>query len=177
MERYHGAGVSVIIEKDGKKILLADLGYGYHQIIPILIQIIINYRESQKGSMPGELKDSTMIVEEPESNLHPNLQSMLADLFIDAATKFNIQFILESHSEYLIRKLQYLTAKGKIKSGDVNIHYFNDYRDGKDIRKNEIYEITIQKDGSLSREFGPGFLDEADNLALQLLIMRKSQNN
>ena len=87
--------------------LLADLGYGYHQVIPILIQIIINYRDSQNESaiIPGGCEENVIIIEEPESNLHPNLQSLLADLFIDAASKFKIQFILETHSEYLVRKI------------------------------------------------------------------------
>ena len=66
----------------------------------------------------------TVIIEEPEINLHPAFQSKLADMFVEAAKVFNIQFIIETHSEYLIRRLQYLTAKKDIKTDDTVIYYF-----------------------------------------------------
>jgi predicted ATPase len=177
VKRYQGAATSVFIEKRGKKLLLADLGYGFHQIIPIIIQIILNYRGSQNKStiIPMGCEENVIIIEEPESNLHPNLQPLLADLFIDAASKFNIQFILETHSEYLVRKIQYLTRKGKITQEDVNIYYFNN--ENKKDQTSEIYEIKLLNDGALSNEFGPGFLDEADNLAIDLFNLNKSSSN
>ena len=46
-------------------------------------------------------------------------------MFIETSEKFNIQFFIETHSEYLIRKLQYLTAKKEIKPEDSVIYYFN----------------------------------------------------
>ncbi len=52
-----------------------------------------------------------VLLEEPESNLHPNLQSKLADFLIDASDRFGIKWVIETHSEYFIRKLQYWTAK------------------------------------------------------------------
>lgn len=177
IERYHGSGTAVFIRKGQKKILLADLGYGYHQVLPILIQIIQTFRENNNlDETFFEFRDNIIIIEEPESNLHPNLQSLLAELFVHAAEEFNIQFILESHSEYLIRKLQYLTVTGRIKPGDVNIHYFDDSKN-KDGNQNETFEISILKDGSLSRDFGPGFLDEADNIAIDLFNFKKSRTN
>jgi predicted ATPase len=115
-------------------------------------------------------------IEEPESNLHPALQSKLADMFIDAARTFNTQFIIETHSEYLIRKLQYFTAKGEIKTEDTAIYYFyppDDVPPGEE----QVKRIDIQEDGSLTDDFGTGFFDEADKIAMSIWNMNKSQKN
>ncbi|WP_158550062.1 DUF3696 domain-containing protein [Runella aurantiaca] len=79
---------------------LVEQGLGISQLVALLLTIIT--KEDNK---------KVFIFEEPEANLHPKFQSQLADMFIDAAKTFNIQFIIETHSEYLIRKLQYLIAK------------------------------------------------------------------
>ena len=45
----------------------------------------------------NELFDYKLVLlEEPETNLHPNFQSKLADLLLDASKRFNIQFIIEN---------------------------------------------------------------------------------
>lgn len=79
---------------------LVEQGLGISQLVAVLLTIVT--KEDNK---------KVFIFEEPEANLHPKFQSLLADMFIDAAKVFNIQFIIETHSEYLIRKLQYLIAK------------------------------------------------------------------
>lgn len=53
-----------------------------------------------------------VIFEPPEIHLHPRVQADLADLFVDAiraredGSPRNCQFIVESHSEHLLRRLQ-----------------------------------------------------------------------
>ena len=116
---------------------------------------------------------SILILIEPESNLHPDLQSKLADLMVDAAYKFNIKFIVESHSEYLIRKLQYWTAKGKASPKDVIINYLEKNKDQKGI---DINQITIDEKGNLSDDLGEGFIDHAPKLMLDLLNLKKKNN-
>jgi hypothetical protein len=58
----------------------------------------------------------------------------------------------------------------------VVIYYFNN---PKKVPENEpqIKRITILKDGSLSDNFGPGFIDEGINLKFELLRLNKSQIN
>lgn len=169
---------------------LADMGFGVSQILSILLKIVsiyakeddrISYSENEKLKklFPNRfdfLYSHVLILEEPEANLHPKFQSLLADLLIDANKKFNIQFIIETHSEYLIRKLQYLTAKKVIMAGEVIAYYFNHPNK---VPKNEkqVKKITIEENGTLSQGFGPGFFDEADNLAMQLFVMNANSNN
>ncbi|MBD0287653.1 MAG: DUF3696 domain-containing protein [Flavisolibacter sp.] len=153
--------------RNGKDLNIADLGFGSSQIIPILLRIAINaYKNFEPAS--GDYKPSIICIEEPEANLHPALQSKLADLFIDAADKFNIQFILETHSEYLIRKMQYWVAKKIIEPGAAAIYYFYDPQNIPEGEK-QIKRINIREDGMLEDDFGEGFYDEATRLTFELL--------
>jgi predicted ATPase len=51
-------------------------------------------------------RGATIILEQPETHLHPSVQAGLADVFIDAIQTRGIQIIVESHSEHLLRRLQ-----------------------------------------------------------------------
>jgi hypothetical protein len=147
--------------------LLADLGFGITQLSAILLSTAL----AEHGQL--------MLFEEPESNLHPKFQSKLADLFIDAQKQFNHQFIIETHSEYMIRKFQYLVAKGEMKSEDIVIYYLHDPND-EDVkagRVKQVKKILINSNGSLSDDFGTGFFDEADKIAIDLFLLNKNQNN
>jgi AAA15 family ATPase/GTPase len=116
-----------------------------------------------------------IFIEEPESNLHPDFQSKLADFIADVQKGRNIQLIIETHSEYFIRKLQYLVATKEIEEDKILINYFNP----ESVRKKEgiVKEIMIRNNGILTQGFGPGFFDEADNLAMQLFIMSSNSKN
>lgn len=174
--RPYGEGIGMYVAVDN--IPLADCGYGITQLVPILLKIAtVAHKNFNRESMDAEsgymwrYNPSILLIEEPETNLHPKLQSLLADMFVDAAGTFNIQFIIETHSEYLIRKLQYLTAnkehKYNIKPEDTAIYYFNDPKALKKGDK-QIQRIKIREDGILDGNFGPGFFDEASNLIKEI---------
>ena len=149
---------------------LSNFGYGYTQIISLLLKIAIhgerNYLRTNYGSVEL-LSDSTLMLEEPEANLHPSLQSNLADLFAYSYKQLNIHYLVETHSEYLIRKFQYLVLKGEISPEDVVIYYFRDPNDASD--EPLVKKIQLQKDGRLTQPFGKGFLDETGRLMASLL--------
>lgn len=150
--------------RDNQLMDLSHLGTGASQILSIIIQIVTHDQQM-------------VILEEPETNLHPKYQSKLADMLVDGINEpLGNRFIIETHSEYLIRKLQYLVAKDsrkdikhrKVKSEDIQIYYFSDI-------KNKAPELlTIENDGSLSGDFGKGFFDEAPYLITELW---KAQRN
>lgn len=79
---------------DSPEVLITDVGFGISQILPVLV--LCYY-------VP---KGSTIIFEQPEIHLHPSVQAGLADVFIDVIKNRNVQIILESHSEHLLRRLQ-----------------------------------------------------------------------
>jgi hypothetical protein len=164
VQRHQGVASEIFIKtKTGQK-LLADLGFGFTQLVPIIIKIaLISIRKFIEEPVEDYFPKSVLILEEPESNLHPSYQSKLAELIIDAANTFDIQFIIETHSEYMIRNFQYLTATKQIPSNGTKIYYFNQ-PDSKDFKEAPYREIEILNDGRLSNEFGEGFFDEIPRL-------------
>ncbi|MFN7947227.1 MAG: DUF3696 domain-containing protein [Blastocatellia bacterium] len=76
------------------EVLITDVGFGVSQILPVLV--LCYY--APKGSI--------LLLEQPEIHLHPFVQSALADILIDAVKNRDVQIIVESHSEHLLRRLQ-----------------------------------------------------------------------
>ena len=138
---------------------LADKGYGSGQIMAMLLKIIVSYR-AMANQRKIKSQYATLILEEPESNLHPDYQAKLIDMLWDAQQKFNIRFILECHSEYMIRRLQVLVKNKDLSPSQISISYFNDA---------EINQIGIQDNGFLDKPIPTGFMDIAAHMAIEIL--------
>lgn len=109
------------------------------------------------------IKEEYIYLEEPEAHLHPNNQSLLADLIIDAYCRFGLKIIVETHSEYLIRKIQYWVKRRILKPRDVYIAYME--KGSKEL----LRDLEITPSGTFRRNFGEGFLDEATRWKFELL--------
>ncbi|MCR5068309.1 MAG: AAA family ATPase [Prevotella sp.] len=182
-----GLGVQIRLHKSSKNEggLLADEGYGITQLVSILLQIetaILSAKGKKVNRYYGldaldkfksdqfHYEVNTISIEEPEIHLHPKYQSVLADMLVEACQKYNIQFVVETHSEYLIRKLQLLVSghvEGIIADRSmVSIYYINSVEDKS---KQKVKRIGICNDGYLDDSFGEGFYDEATRLSRQLM--------
>ena len=111
---------------------LTDVGFGVSQVLPALV--LLYY-------VP---EGSTVLMEQPEIHLHPSVQSGLADVMLNVAQARNVQVIVESHSEHLMRRLQRRVAEEAASSDDVKL-YFVEATDGvaqaSDLILNEWGEI------------------------------------
>ena len=164
---------------NGGEVDLADLGYGVTQLLSMLISIEVDIIEKMQKSSSGKLPVSYMVIEEPEIHLHPRLQSLLADMFLEAYLKYNIHFIIETHSEYLIRKYQYLVAEHSMSSeagvdpSDICIYYLYDADPAKRPEgQQQVQPILIRENGKLTHKFGKGFIDISTDLVLELYATR-----
>ena len=109
--------VHVRFREKSHEVLLPDVGFGVSQVLPVLVQCL--YAPEY----------STIILEHPDLHLHPSAQAGLADFLIEVMKQRNLQLIVESHSEHLLRRLQRRAAEAKLRPDEVAL-YFCDIQDG-----------------------------------------------
>ena len=147
--------------KDGPKVGLTDVGFGVSQVLPLLA--LCYYAD----------EGSILILEQPESHLHPKVQSELADVLIDVVKNRNVQIILESHSEHLLHRLTRRIAEEKISENDMAL-YFCEINDGKSTAE----KLKVDEYGNISNWPQNFFGDEMGDLAAKARaeIKRKKAN-
>lgn len=118
----------------------SDVGFGIGQLLPIIVEGIVR-------------SESTICVEQPEIHLHPRLQAHLANFFIETC-KTN-QWIIETHSESLMLRMQNKIKQKAINPADVSIIYVHPTESGA-----QIIEIPMDEDGDFLTEWPEGFFEE-----------------
>ncbi len=109
--------VNVRIKGSSDWVDLPDVGFGISQVLPVLVQCFY--------APPN----SIIFMEQPEIHLHPNAQSLLADVMIDVinsrenGTDRNIQLIIETHSEHFLRRLQRRIAEDIISKNTMSAYF------------------------------------------------------
>jgi predicted ATPase len=124
--------VRIRIYPRGDEVLITDVGFGISQVLPVLVQSYY--------APPG----STILLEQPELHLHPSVQKGLADFFITAAfaredgVERNTQFVIESHSEHFLRRLQRRIAEERLRPDQVALYFCEASASGSSIRELEV---------------------------------------
>ncbi len=122
-----------------------NVGFGFTYVLPVITAVLA----ARKGDL--------VIIENPESHLHPQGQAQLGELFAMAA-EGGVQLIIETHSDHLLNGIRVAVKQKKIDPEKVSIFYFE--RDEKsDEHITEIIQPIIDSDGRLSRQ-PKGFFDE-----------------
>ncbi|MBC8146475.1 MAG: AAA family ATPase [Bacteroidetes bacterium] len=166
-------GMASIVEVEEKNewINLVDKGFGAGQIFTILLKIAlcINYKHLGKNPTKKSFRfrktTQLILIEEPEANLHPALQSKLAELFHHAYNAYGIRFIIETHSEYILRSSQLIV--NKIIKDDSNaiipfgVYYFDKIKGP--------YKMEFDSEGKFINDFGTGFFDVSRKLSRKFL--------
>lgn len=121
-----------------------EVGTGIGQVYPILDQLIYG--------------TGSLFVEEPEIHLHPKMQADLMDAFIDAVkTTPTRQFLIETHSESMLLRLQRRIREGKINVQDVSVLYVDAVTNDSNERFNAITEFEMDDVGDLIDPFPESF--------------------
>ena len=93
--------------KQSEKIKLKDLSGGEKEIITKVFPLFIS-----------EIKDSVILIDEPESSLHPNWQNEIIGLYKRIAEKNNNQIIIATHSPHIVSAVEDKYIKILIKEND-----------------------------------------------------------
>jgi predicted ATPase len=131
------------VQQYSLKLDITDVGFGISQVLPVIVQGFLSF------------EDSLTMIEQPEIHLHPKMQADLADLFIDIVTDTSKQgnifeslskyLLIETHSEYLLRRLRRRISEGEISAQDVAIYCVYPPKD--ENSSAEIQEQIISEEG------------------------------
>ncbi len=146
-----GRAVALYLLGRGSKIRLQlrDVGYGCSQLLPVLLAAVYS--------------SEVVCVEQPELHLHPRQQGHLTDLFIDSsATQPDggisagpTQWIVETHSEAIISRLQRRIREGRLSSNDVSVLFVEPSAEG-----SRIIPLRLDEKGQFIDEWPGGFFEE-----------------
>lgn len=119
----------IVVHKDGATTNLRDVGMGVSLVLPVLVAGYF----APAGS--------TVILEEPEVHLHPLAQAVLAEFFVTLSRSRHIQFIVETHSEHLFRRMQTLIARRETSAEQVALLFVESIAGNAAMRRLEMDEF------------------------------------
>ena len=130
---------------------IGQFGRGVSQCIPIIVQ----------GTIMPEY--TSMIVEHPETQIHPTAQLELGSYFAELWTERRVGSIIETHSRNILLRLRRLIAEGKLNAKSVSVVFF-DIENEKPLVKN----LEIDSNGDLEKGLPAQFFNAgtAENLKI-----------
>jgi predicted ATPase len=147
----------LLLHREGEVSNLKDVGVGVSQVLPVIVAAL--------HAEPGHI----VIVEEPESHLHPQAESLLAELFVTVSKERNVQFIVETHSEHLFRRMQTLLAKGETVPKNCAMYFVE--REGNEAKLRELAPDTVGRIKNWPPKFFGDTLSET-RIQAELAIQR-----
>ena len=132
---------------------LADMGYGFSQILPVMAQIWGRDRHQLQTNSSSPF----IAIEQPELHLHPAYQARIADVLASAIKlpsarrRRPICFVVETHSEALVNRLGELIYNGKLSADSVAIYLFHrmTHTDATEISRSNFNDKGILTDWPL----------------------------
>jgi len=122
-----------------------NVGFGFTYTLPVLTAVL--------AAEEGDL----LIIENPESYLHPHGQARMGELLARAAND-GVQVIVESHSDHLLNGMRVAVKDKLIHKDQVSVFYFE--RDkNEQVHISTISQPEIDENGRISHR-PDGFFDE-----------------
>jgi predicted ATPase len=137
-----------------KPFIPQNVGFGLTYVLPVVTAIL--------RARPGDL----VIIENPESHLHPAGQSAVGRLCSLAAAA-GVQLILESHSDHFLNGIRIAAKESAIDHEKICIYYLDRSNDS-DENELHILKPNLDKDGRIDN-WPKGFFDQWDNSLEKLL--------
>lgn len=146
------------IENDiTNKYRATNVGFGISYSLPIVVALL--------ASPPGTL----ILLENPESNLHPRGQVKMGELIALAASS-GIQVVVETHSDYILNGIRLAVHSGKTNHEDVQLHYFQ-RKEKQGQAFIDVVSPRIDRNAKIDK-WPDGFFDESERNLITLLKPR-----
>jgi len=131
-----------------------NVGFGITYVLPVILSLLT----AEEGKI--------IIIENPESHIHPRGQAELGKL-IAMAAQTGTQLFVETHSDHILNGIRVAVKEQYIDKSKVNVLYFDKVTTDMEQYSN-ITQIRIDKNGELS-EYPKDFQDEWSNQLLKLV--------
>jgi len=131
-----------------------NVGFGITYSLPVVTALL--------SAKPGAL----LIIENPESHIHPKGQAELGRL-IALVAKNDIQIIIETHSDHLLNGIRVGVNRDDLDKNKIILFYFKKIVEEQE-QYSEIVNIQLDSKGELS-EYPEGLLDEWGNQLMNLM--------
>jgi len=131
-----------------------NVGFGITYVLPVVTALLAAKR--------GEL----IIIENPESHIHPRGQAELGRLIAKTAMN-DVQIIIETHSDHILNGIRVAVKESDITKDRVIAFYFEKVVDASE-QYSKISDIEIDKNGELSN-YPKNMLDEWSNQLFKLM--------
>ena len=122
----------------------ANIGYGLTYAFPILVSLL------------SALRGQVIVIDSPESHLHPSAQSQMGRILARFA-KSGVQIIVESHSDHLLNGVRLAVRDGVLAPDDLRLHFFRGAEGG----EHGVTSPTVGKGGEI-HEWPDGFFDQSE---------------
>jgi len=137
-------------QEGGRPINLADTGFGYSQLIPVLAELY------------GAPEGSLVLVEQPELHLNPRLAVWIGDALISAIEQGKT-VLVETHSEHIVLRLRRRIAEGMLSPKQVALYFV--HREG---GQSHLTRIDLDEMGQPVKDWPRDFWGEDYEEALHL---------
>lgn len=107
---YQEKGNDFLIHPDGRKINMAYSSSGQQETLPLIL-ILKSFL-----NLKFIYNDATIYIEEPETHIFPNAQKLIVDLISYVFNKSKFQFVITTHSPYILTSFNNLIQAGFIQS-------------------------------------------------------------
>lgn len=131
-----------------------NVGFGISYVLPIVLALLT----AEDGK--------TIVIENPESHIHPRGQAELGKL-ISLAASIGTQLFVETHSDHILNGIRVAVKENLVDKSKVNVLYFEKTTTEKE-QFTKISPIKVDDKGELS-DYPENMIDEWSNQLLKLL--------
>lgn len=147
---HQGDPFEIEISIAGPATNILDVGYGVSQSLPIVVESLL--------AAPA----TRLLVQQPEVHLHPKAQAALGTFLVDMVRDGKRQFVVETHSDYIIDRIRQEVAAKRLAPESVGIVYLE-----KPHIETTVHQLQLDESGNIvnaPETYRTFFMEEEMNL-------------